>query len=154
MPEGDLTLDRSARELLEVEISEVCGRLPDPARASFARLADAVAAGAVPADCLPLLEQVLAMGLETGRIERVHGRAADTLARGLYLRTPTGMARSQQARGVSEALAALSGATLTQLTITADGPSAHRLLLETDRGEVLLRLDRDGARVQSVAVDL
>lgn len=155
MPEEALALDQSARDLLEQELSALRGRLRDPdALARFGQLADAVAEGSVPPEQLPDLTQVLAMGLDTGRIARVHGRAADTLARSLYLRTPAGLARAEQARAVTAALEALAGATITHVSVTADGPSGHRLLLDTDRGEVLLHLDREGVRVQSVAVDL
>lgn len=150
---GDLALDQAARELLAAEVEGVLqGVRTGEARARFLALESAVGAGRVPPECLPALEQLLALGIETGRVERVHGRAADTLARGLYHRTPTGRARAEQAAAVSRALAALAGATLAGVTLASDGPGAYRLTLETDRGEVLVRLDRGGARVDSVGV--
>lgn len=148
-----LALDQSARELLEVEVAALAaGMGGSEAQDCLGRLAAAVATGSVPADCLTALEQVLSLGLESGRIAGVHGRAADTLARGLYARTPAGRAREEQARTVTRALAALAGATLTHLEVGSDGPGGHRLRIGTDRGEVLLRLDRGGVGVQSVTV--
>lgn len=157
MPEAwdaaPLSLDHSARELLQVEVAALGAALGEPeAQSRLVPLAAAVAAASIPAECLPALEQVLRLGLESGRIAKVHGRAADTLARGLYARTPTGRARDEQARAVTRALAALGGATLTQIEVKSDGPGGHRIQICSDRGEVLLRLDREGVWVQAVAV--
>jgi hypothetical protein len=152
-PQSDLLLDQASRDLLEPEIDQLLVSIhDDELRERFSALRAAVAAGRVGSDCLPALEQLLALGIETGRFEKVHGRAADTLARGLYGRTPAGKARAEQAAAVNRALAALAGAVLEALTFTADGPAGYRLTLETDRGEVSVRIDRAGVRVESVGV--
>jgi len=149
----DLHLDQAARDLLEPEIDNLLqGVRTGEARARFLALQEATATGRVPEACIPALEQLLSLGIETGRFEKVHGRAADTLARGLYGRTPAGRARAEQAAAVSRALGALQGAVLGSLSFASDGPGAHRLTIETDRGEMLVRIDRDGVRIDSVGV--
>jgi hypothetical protein len=146
-------LDAAASELLAPEVQAVLERVQAPeARAPWLGLQAAIAQGRVTEAHLPALEQVLRLGIETGRFERVHGRAADTLARGLYARTPTGRAAAEQATAVSNALGALAGSRLLGCQVAADGPAAYRLRLATDRGEVLLRFDRAGVRIDSVEV--
>lgn len=150
---ADLLLDQAAQELLAAEVENVLrGVRGGEARARFLALGAAVAAGSVPPECLPALEQLLALGIETGRLEKVHGRAADTLARGLFARTPAGRDRAAQAAAVTGALQALRGAVISRLAFAADGPGAHRLTIETDRGEMLVRIDRGGVHVDSVGV--
>jgi hypothetical protein len=150
---GSLRLDAAAADLLTAEAGELLrGLRGGEARARFLALAEQVAAGEVGEEAVPALEQLLALGLETGRILKVHGRAADTLARGLYARTPAGRARAAQAAAVTAALAAFAGARLDSLTVAADGPSGYRLTLATDRGEAVVRVGREGATVDSVAV--
>lgn len=150
---GLLPLDQAARDLLLPEIEALLAEVRgSEARLRFARLARAVAAGRVEPEEMPALEQVLRLGIETGRFERVHGRAADTLARGLYGRTPAGRASAAQAAEVTAALAAFAGAELRALAVATDGPGGYRLTLETDRGEALVRIDRNGVRLDSVQV--
>jgi|GEM_PF-464046 len=149
----ELLIDQTAQDLLAPEVENVLQSVrTGEARARFLALQAAVGAGRVPEACLPALEQLLALGIETGRFEKVHGRAADTLARGLFARTPAGRDRAAQAAAVSSALSALQGAVISGLAFAADGPGAHRLTIETDRGEMLVRIDRSGVRVDSVGV--
>jgi hypothetical protein len=149
----ELILDPAAQELLAAEVEGLLAAARDPRmRERFTVLGQAVAAGTVPESCLPALEQLLVLGVETGRIERVHGRAADTLARGLFLRTPTGRAQAEQAAAVSRALEALAGAVVRRVVVVADGPGAYRLGIESERGEALLRIDRSGVRLDALTV--
>lgn len=148
-----LDLDEAARGLLAMEVEELLKRIRDEdSRSRFAALRQAVVEGSVPERALPALEQLLTLGIETGRFERVHGRAAEMLARSLFQRTPAGRARAEQAEAVNRALAALAGTTLQALAFFADGPGAYRLRIETARGEVLVRIDRSGLQVDSVGV--
>ena len=147
-----LALDQAATELLNPEVEHVLSSLRGgEARARFLALQADLASGRVAAG-LPALEQLLALGIETGRFEKVHGRAAETLARTLYGRTPAGRARAEQAAAVSLALEGLRGAVLESVAFAADGPGGYRLTLETDRGEVLVRIDRAGVRVESIGI--
>ncbi len=53
---------------------------------------------------------------------------------------------------VNEALKALVGQTLEEVTLSPNGPGSYSLTLGTDQGKLLIRLDRGEARVQSVEV--
>ncbi len=151
-PASPLTLDQAARDLLESELAALLVSVGPHAQGRWRELRAAVAAGGIPAAQLDALEQLLVMGIETGRFERAQGRAADTLARGLYARTPGGRARAQQAAAVNTALEALAGTVLESVRFAPDGPTGCRVTLETGRGEVSLRIDRQGIRLDSVGV--
>ena len=151
-PVTSLTLDQAARDLLEPEIAALLAGVSPESQGRWQGLRTAVAAGSVPAVHLDALEQLLVMGIETGRFERAQGRAADTLARGVYARTPGGRARAQQAETVNGALEALAGSVLESVRFAPDGPTGCRITLETGRGEVSLRIDRQGIRLESVGV--
>ena len=50
------------------------------------------------------------------------------------------------------ALGALRGQVIDEIRVTALGPGAYGVLVDTERCQVTLRLDRGGARVDSVAL--
>ena len=58
----------------------------------------------------------------------------------------------ESAAAVNEALAALEGRAIEQLSLTAVGPGAFTLAVATDGPQLSIRLDRQGARVASVEV--
>ena len=151
--EAGLVLDQAARDLLEPEVAALRAQVADPATArGLEALAAALGEGVVAGAAVDALEWVLRLGIETGRFERVHGRAADTLARELWARTPAGRAAAEQAAAVTAALSALRGAVLEAIRVAPDGPGGERWTLETDRGTVSLRSDRRGIRVESLEV--
>jgi hypothetical protein len=53
---------------------------------------------------------------------------------------------------VNTALEALEGHALRELKITPSGPGAYALHVSTDQGTLLVRLTRQGVRLQSVEV--
>jgi len=117
------------------------------------RLADVVAAvsdGHVFEDEAADLEQVLELGLQSGRIRAVYGPAGEQAALRLYRRLPRGTALAESAREVTDALAALRGKRLDSIELSAVGPGAFSLSIATDGVELSLRLDRQGARLASV----
>jgi hypothetical protein len=98
------------------------------------------------------LEQILELGLQSGRIRAVYGPGGEQAALGLYRRLPRGAELTQSAREVSEALGSLAGRELSGVELRAVGPGAFTLSLTADELELSVRLDRQGARLQSVGV--
>ena len=98
------------------------------------------------------LEGVLVLALQSGRIRSVYGPGGEQAALRTYRRLPGGKALTASAREVSGALSALAGAELRSLAIEAVGPGAYTLKLTTDTAELSVRLDRQGARLGTVAV--
>jgi len=116
------------------------------------RLADLVAAvqdGEVAGDDAEALEELLELGLQSGRLRALYGPGGEQAALRLYRRLPRGRELGESARAVSDALAALEGRSLERVALQAVGPGAFLLTLSAGGRELSLRLDRQGARVAS-----
>jgi hypothetical protein len=98
-----------------------------------------------------LLEQVLELGLQAGRIRAYYGPGGEQAALKTLRRLPRGQARAESAREVSEALASLEGAVLEQVSVTAIAPGSYTLSIHAGGLELSVRLDSAGARLASVA---
>jgi hypothetical protein len=97
-----------------------------------------------------LLENVLELGLQTGRIRALYGPGGEQAAIATVRRLPRGRERGESARDVSTALQALAGKTLDSVSLAAVGPGAFTLSLGAGGVELSVRLDRSGARLTSV----
>ena len=98
------------------------------------------------------LEQILELGLQSGRIRALYGPGGEQAALGVYRRLPRGAEAAESAREVSKALAALAGRELRSVELRAVGPGTFSLSLAAGELELDLRLDRQGARLGSVGV--
>jgi hypothetical protein len=121
-------------------------------RQRLAALVAAIDDGEVEDEDAATLEELLELGLQTGRIRAHYGPGGEQAALSLYRRLPRGAELAASAREVSAALRALEGRELASVELTAVGPGAFALSLAAGELEVSLRLDRQGARVASVAV--
>ncbi len=120
-----------------------------------ARLAGVVAAaseGEVADDDAEALEQLLELGLQSGRVRALYGPGGEQAALRLYRRLPRGAALAESAGEVSEALAALEGKRIDSISLQAVGPGSFSLSVTADGLELSLRLDRQGARLASVGI--
>ena len=119
------------------------------------RLADLVAAvqdGELGDEDAQSLEELLELGLQSGRIRSVYGPEGEQAALKTYRRLPGGRALADGAAEVSEALSALAGKTLDDVKVHSTGPGSYLLTLAVDGLELSVRLDRAGARLHSVGV--
>ncbi|HEY8407422.1 MAG TPA: hypothetical protein VIK66_05550 [Gaiellaceae bacterium] len=135
------------------EAQAVLALVHDPERRG--RLADLVAAvqdGELGDEDAQSLEELLELGLQSGRIRGVYGPEGEQAALKTYRRLPGGRALADSAADVSEALSALSGKTLDDVKVQSTGPGAYLITLAVDGLELSVRLDRAGARLHSVGV--
>jgi hypothetical protein len=135
------------------EAQAVLALVHDPERRG--RLADLVAAvqdGELGDEDAQSLEELLELGLQSGRIRSVYGPEGEQAALKTYRRLPGGRALAESASDVSEALSALAGKTLDDVKVQSTGPGAYLLTLAVDGLELSVRLDRAGARLHSVGV--
>ena len=119
------------------------------------RLADLVAAvqdGELGDDEAQALEELIELGLTSGRIRSVYGPEGEQAALKTYRRLPGGRALSESADEVTEALSSLEGKLLEQVKVQSTGPGSFLVTLGVDGLELSVRLDRAGARVHSVGV--
>jgi hypothetical protein len=142
-----------AAEVALAETQAVLSHVLDPERRG--RLGDLIAAvqdGQLGDDEAQALEEVLELGLTTGRIRGVYGPEGEQAALKTYRRLPGGRALADSAAEVTEALAALEGKTLEDVKVQFTGPGSFLLTLGVEGLELSIRLDRAGARVHSVGV--
>ena len=117
------------------------------------RLADLVAAvvdGSVDGDDAESLEELLELGLQTGRLRSLYGPAGEQAALRLYRQLPRGRDLGRTAREVTEALSAFEGRTLERVSIGVVGPGEFVLDLEAGGLELSVRLGRVGVRVHGM----
>ena len=148
-----LTLHGEAAEVARGEAQAVLALVQDEERRG--RLADLVAAiedGELGEDEAQSLEEIVELGLSTGRIRSLYGPQGEQAALKTYRKLPRGRELAESAGEVTAALAALAGRTLESVTVSSVGPGAWVVSLATDSLELSVRLDRAGARVHAVGV--
>ena len=147
----ELALRGEAREVVLAEVQAVRAHASDDEmRARLAELVAAVDGGAVTGESEELLESVLELGLQTGRIRAYYGPGGEQAALGTLRKLPRGRERGQSAAEVSRALDVLAGSTLDSVRINAVAPGAFTLTLEAGGVEATVRLDSTGVRLASL----
>jgi hypothetical protein len=147
-----VVLKGEAREVALAEAQTVQSLARDETmRSRLAELVSAVDDGAVAGEPADLLESVLELGLQTGRIRAYYGPGGEQAALSTLRRLPKGRVRSQSAQEVSTALQALNGAQIDAVKIAAVAPGAFTLSIEAGGVEASVRLDGNGARLTSLA---
>jgi hypothetical protein len=142
-----------AAEVALGEAQAVLAHVLDPERRG--RLADLIAAvqdGELGDGEAQALEEILDLGLTSGRIRSVYGPEGEQAAVKTFRRLPGGRALTDTAAEVTDALSALTGKTLDDVQVQVAGPGSYLLTLAVDGLELSVRLDRAGARVHSVGV--
>lgn len=135
------------------EVAQALDQIRAPElRVSYQELLTAADQGEVPEELLVPLQNLLEIGLESGRIRAVHTAHGEMAARRIFARTPRGSALRATTAAVNEALQGLSGQVLGEVTLSANGPGSYSLSVNTDQGTVLIEVDRGGARIKSLEV--
>src|SRR5262245_28269701 len=151
MAESALRIRPEAAEVVSAEARAVLAMVQDEERRG--RLADLIAAvedGEVAGDDAQALEEVLELGLQSGRLRALYGPEGEQAALTLYRRLPRGRELGEAAREVTAALGALEGRKLEKVSIQALGPGAHVVTVAAEGLELSIKLDRQGARLATV----
>jgi hypothetical protein len=148
-----VTLDGEAQEvaLAETQAVLVMAR-DDEYRGRLASLQAAATEGEIAGEDAEALQELLELGLQSGRVRALYGPGGERAALATYRRLPNGAAVAESARGVSEALRVLAGQELLAVALEAVGPGAFTLSIAAGAAEITVRLDRQGARLHSVGV--
>ena len=148
---SSVALTGEAQEVALAEAQAVLAMArDDDYRDRLAGLVASASEGEVADDEAALLEELLELGLQSGRLRAVYGPGGEQAALKLYRRLPRGSELAASAREVTEALSALRGKRLDSLELGAVGPGSFTLSLSAEGLDLSLRLDRQGARVASV----
>lgn len=148
-----IALRGEAAEVALAEAQAVLAMVQDEERRG--RLADLVAAvqeGELGDDEAQALEELIELGLTTGRIRGIYGPEGEQAALKTYRRLPRGRELTDSARDVTESLGALEGKLLERVSIQSAGPGAFVVSLGVEGLELSVRLDHAGARIHSVGV--
>ena len=149
-----VTLAAEEREVALAEIDAVRAAAQETEYLQLLeQTAEAIESGTVePGREADELDRILGLALQTGRIRALYGPGGEQAALRAYRKLPTGKELADSAREVNEALAALAGRSLDQVSVAAVGPGAFTLSLVAGGAELSVRLDRQGARLASVGV--
>ena len=147
-----IVLKGEAREVALAEAQAVLSMAQnDEMRARLAELVSDVDDGEVGEGSTELLESVLELGLQTGRVRAYYGPGGEQAAVSTLRRLPKGRERSESAREVTAALQALKGQQIDSVKIAAVSPGAFTITIEAGGVEASVRLDQNGARLTSLA---
>jgi len=145
------TLAGEAREVALAESQAVLAMArDDDMRSRLAELVAEIDDGEVD-QSEGLLEQVLELGLQTGRIRAYYGPGGEQATLRILRRLPRGKARVDSAGEVSKALSSLAGKVVERVSVSSVAPGTYLLTLDAGGLELSVRLDPVGARVASVA---
>ena len=146
-------LGEEAREVALAEAQAVLALVRDERRRE--RLAELVAdvnEGAVAGRSAEALEELLELGLQTGRLRALYGPEGEQAALLAFRRLPRGAELARGAREVTKALGALEGKRVDSVSLANAGPGAYVLSLSADGLALSIRVDRQGARLHAVGV--
>ena len=146
-------LGAEAREVVLAEAQAVLAMVADEERRGrLSSLVAAVDEGEIAGDDAQALEELLELGLQTGRVRALYGPGGEQAALRIYRQLPRGKEAGDAAREVTQALSSLEGKTIESIGLQAVGPAAFVLSLNAGGAELSIRLDRQGARLTSVGI--
>ncbi len=149
-----IELKTEERELLQEEVSSFLALLTEEGRTRYGTLADAVQTGTLPDEALGPVGDLLEVGLQTGRIRKLHRASGEQALLRVFGRTPAGQALTAQTADVNRALGELAGQEIESMRVLTRVPGTHLLQISTGEAELTLRFGPDGIAVESVALSL
>ena len=146
-------LSDEAREVALAEAQAVLAMVQDEDRRDrLAALVADVDEGEVEGASADALEELLELGLATGRVRALYGPDGEQAALLAFRKLPRGAELAAGAREVNEALQALEGKRIDSVSLANVGPGAYVLSLAADGLDLSIRVDRQGARIHSVGI--
>jgi hypothetical protein len=146
-------LSEEAREVALAEAQAVLAMVQDEHRRDrLAVLVADVDEGEVEGASAEALEELLELGLATGRLRALYGPGGEQAALLAFRRLPRGAELAAGAREVTQALQALEGKRIESVSLANTGPGAYVLSLGADGLDLSIRVDRQGARIHSVGI--
>jgi hypothetical protein len=146
-------LSEEAREVALAEAQAVLAMVQDESRRDrLAALVADVNEGQVDGASADALEELLELGLATGRLRALYGPGGEQAALLAFRKLPRGAELAAGAREVTDALQALEGKRIDSVSLSNVGPGAYVLSLGADGLDLSIRVDRQGARIHSIGV--
>ncbi len=146
-----IALGDDERDAVAMVANAYASALPDERARACRDLAAAAASGEVPAESIGVLENVLALSLETGRARELGRAEAERALNAVFGRTPRGRALSEGVGTVNKALGGLAGRRVHSIRAAMRLPGRYTLALELDGFSITLGLGPGGIGVEHVA---
>ncbi|MFN3652443.1 MAG: hypothetical protein ACK47B_22945 [Armatimonadota bacterium] len=149
-----MKVNEEERALLLAEVTQALDQIRSPElRVAYGELLTALDQKQdIPEELYEPLQNLLAVGLESGRIRAVHTAHGEMAAQRVYHRTPAGRGVRESTEAVNAALQALKGQAVDEISVSPGGPGTYVLTVATDEGKLLIKLSRHGAHLQSMEV--
>jgi hypothetical protein len=150
-----VTLDTLQHDILVPQIQAFLDATTDPqAREVYLALKSAIDKLEVPAELQLRLGAIVEVALTSGRVRRLFGPGAELSLNSLFMKLPRGREVAQSLAELNKALATLKGQTVEQMSAAQRSPGAYALTLKTSGGQLVIRFEQAGVRVESLEVDL
>lgn len=152
-PAPAVKLAGEARDVALAEAQQLLAHVQDERRRE--RLAELIAdvdEGEVSGDTADALGELLELGLVSGRIRSVYGPGGEQAALKVFRKLPEGKELADGAKEITGALQTLVGRELEKVSVTSAGPGAYVVSIAGGGLELSVRLDRQGARLNTVAI--
>ena len=150
-----VTLDTLQHDILVPQIQAFLDATTDPhAREVYLALKSAIGKLEVPAELQLRLGAIVEVALTSGRVRRLFGPGAELSLNSLFKKLPRGREVAQSLAELNKALATLKGQTVEQMSAAQRSPGAYALTLKTSGGQLVIRFEQAGVRVESLEVDL
>jgi hypothetical protein len=150
-----VTLDTLQHDILVPQIQAFLDATTDPqAREIYLTLKSAIEKLEVPAELQLRLGAIVEVALTSGRVRRLFGPGAELSLNSLFMKLPRGREVAQSLAELNKALATLKGQTVEQMSAAQRSPGAYALTLKTSGGQLVIRFEQAGVRVESLEVDL
>lgn len=146
-------LSGEARDVALAEAQQLLHAVQEQGRRDrVAALIADVDEGEVTGDQIDALEELLEIGLVSGRLRAVYGPEGEQAALKTFRKLPLGKELAAGAKEITEALSTLEGRELEKVSISSVGPGAYVVTLGAGGLELSVRFDRQGARLHTVAI--
>jgi hypothetical protein len=146
-----IALGDDERDAVAMVAEAYAAALPGERAHACRALAAAAQAGEVPAELIGILENVVALALETGKARELGRAEAERALNAVFGRTPRGRALSEGVGTVNKALVGLSGRRVHSIRAAMRLPGRYTLALELDGFSITLGLGPGGIGVEHVA---
>jgi hypothetical protein len=150
-----LRLSADEQELLRHEVAAFRDLVDEPAaRRRYEALDAAVEAGEVPDETLADLGAMLEVGLQTGRIRKLHRAPGEQALLRIFGKTPPGEVLAANVADLNRALGQLAGQEIETVSVWTRVPGVYLLKIATDQCEMTLRFTPDGASVEAIELGI
>lgn len=148
-----IRLNEPQRELVMEEAADFAAKVKgEKLKEAYQRIGTEAQQGMIPDQLVPVLGNLLGVGLASGRIRSIHGAHAEMEAVKLFHQTPPGRALRRESTQLNEMFKCLAGQPIQNLSVSVRGPGLFTFTIQTDETRIAISFSQAGIDVRSVEV--